>query len=98
MAHTKALGSSKNGRDSQAKRLGIKRNNGQFVDAGEILVRQRGTKYIPGSNVGRGKDDTLFAIKPGIVEYYNKKKVGFNSKIRYATYVRVAPKVTPAVA
>jgi large subunit ribosomal protein L27 len=90
MAHTKALGSTKNGRDSAAQRLGVKRNDGQFVEVGEIIIRQRGTKYIPGDNVGRGKDDTLFAMKPGVVEFYSKKKIGFNSKIRYATCVRIA--------
>jgi len=90
MAHTKALGSTKNGRDSRSNRLGIKRNNGQAVKAGEIILRQRGTKYIPGVNVSRGKDDTLFAKKPGIVEFYKKRKVGFDSNIRKATCVRVS--------
>jgi large subunit ribosomal protein L27 len=97
MAHTKALGSTKNGRDSQSQRLGLKRNNGQFVNAGEIIIRQRGTKYIPGNNVGRGKDDTLFAMRPGIVEFYSKKKIGFNSKIRYATHVRITEPEIPAI-
>ncbi|MCK9187499.1 MAG: 50S ribosomal protein L27 [Candidatus Colwellbacteria bacterium] len=89
MAHTKALGSTKNGRDSQSKRLGIKRNNGQAVKAGEIILRQRGTKYMPGNNVGRGKDDTLFAKKPGVVEFYKKRKISFDSSIRKTTCVRV---------
>ena len=84
MAHTKALGSTKNGRDSQSKRLGVKRNDGQFVSAGEIIIRQRGTKYIPGDNVLRGKDDTLFALKPGTVIFRNIKKVCYNTKIRTA--------------
>ena len=65
MAHKKGLGSSRNGRDSNAQRLGVKRFGGQFVKAGEIIVRQRGTKFHPGRNVGRGKDDTLFALVPG---------------------------------
>lgn len=71
MAHKKGLGSSRNGRDSNAQRLGVKRFGGQVVNAGEILVRQRGTKYHPGVNVGRGKDDTLFALKGGSVEFAN---------------------------
>ena len=73
MASKKGLGSSKNGRDSNAQRLGIKRIGGQFVKAGEILVRQRGTKYHPGENVGRGKDDTLFALVAGDVEFATKR-------------------------
>ena len=71
MAHKKGLGSSRNGRDSNAQRLGVKRFGGQAVNAGEILVRQRGTKYHPGTNVGRGKDDTLFALSDGNVEFGN---------------------------
>lgn len=71
MAHKKGLGSSRNGRDSNAQRLGVKRFGGQTVNAGEILVRQRGTKYHPGVNVGRGKDDTLFALTDGAVEFGN---------------------------
>ncbi len=71
MAHKKGLGSSRNGRDSNAQRLGVKRFGGQYVSAGEILVRQRGTKYHPGHNVGRGKDDTLFALIDGNVEFGN---------------------------
>ena len=62
MAHKKGMGSSRNGRDSQSKRLGVKRADGQFVTAGSILVRQRGTKIHPGKNVSKGKDDTLFAL------------------------------------
>ncbi len=69
MAHKKGLGSSKNGRDSNAQRLGVKRFGGQFVKAGEIIVRQRGTHFHPGLNVGRGKDDTLFALTAGSVEF-----------------------------
>ena len=69
MAHKKGVGSSRNGRDSKSKRLGAKRGDGQFVLAGNILVRQRGTKIHPGVNVGRGKDDTLFALKDGRVRY-----------------------------
>ncbi len=73
MAHKKGGGSSKNGRDSNAQRLGIKRYGGQVVTAGSILVRQRGTRFHPGENVGKGKDDTLFAKVDGIVEYHQKR-------------------------
>ncbi len=69
MAHKKGVGSSKNGRDSNAKRLGVKRHAGQIVTAGTILVRQRGTKIHPGANVGKGGDDTLYALVDGIVKY-----------------------------
>ena len=68
-AHKKGVGSTKNGRDSEAKRLGVKRADGQTVPAGNILVRQRGTKIHPGLNVGRGKDDTLFAKVEGVVRF-----------------------------
>lgn len=73
MAHKKGGGSSKNGRDSISKRLGVKRFQGEFVTAGSILVRQRGTKFKPGFNVGRGGDDTLFALKDGYVRFRSKK-------------------------
>ena len=69
MAHKKGMGSTKNGRDSESKRLGPKRADGQFVLAGNILVRQRGTKIHPGTNVGNGKDDTLFALIDGKVKF-----------------------------
>jgi large subunit ribosomal protein L27 len=69
MAHKKGASSSRNGRDSTAKRLGVKRYGGQLVNAGEILVRQRGTKFHPGDLVGRGGDDTLFALRAGHVEF-----------------------------
>jgi len=68
-AHKKGVGSSRNGRDSEAKRLGLKRHDGQFVTAGNILVRQRGTRIHPGDNVGLGRDHTLFALADGIVKY-----------------------------
>nr|WP_330396789.1 50S ribosomal protein L27 [Anaeromicrobium sediminis] len=73
-ASKKGVGSSKNGRDSQAKRLGVKRADGQFVSGGSILVRQRGTKIHPGTNVGKGGDDTLFAKIDGIVKFERKGK------------------------
>ena len=69
MAHKKGASSSSNGRDSESKRLGVKRFGGQQVNAGEIIVRQRGTKFHPGENVGRGGDDTLFALAAGSVEF-----------------------------
>jgi len=74
MAHKKAGGSSRNGRDSEAKRLGLKRHDGQFVTAGSIIVRQRGTKFHPGVNVGLGKDDTLFATSDGYVKFERKSQ------------------------
>ena len=69
MAHTKGQGSTKNGRDSNAQYLGVKAYGGQFVTAGSIIIRQRGTRFKPGLHVGRGKDDTLFALKDGVVMF-----------------------------
>jgi large subunit ribosomal protein L27 len=83
MAHKKAGGSSRNGRDSNSKRLGVKRFAGQLVTGGSILVRQRGTPIKPGRNVGRGKDDTLFALINGRVEFENRGQRG--------RFVRVDP-------
>ncbi len=74
MAHKKGVGSSRNGRDSKAKFLGVKLFGGQFARAGNILVRQRGTKFHPGTNVGRGRDDTLFALIDGHVKFEHKDK------------------------
>jgi len=76
-AHKKGVGSTKNGRDSESKRLGVKRADGQFVLAGNILVKQRGTKIHPGENVGRGSDDTLFALTDGTVRF---ERVGRDRK------------------
>ena len=76
MAHKKGLGSSKNGRDSNAQRLGVKAFGGQVVSGGTIIVRQRGTKFKPGVNVGLGKDDTLFAKIPGIIEFRDRGRMG----------------------
>ena len=73
MATKKGASSTRNGRDSNAQRLGVKRFGGQLVNAGEILVRQRGTKFHPGVNVGRGRDDTLFALATGAVEFGTKR-------------------------
>jgi large subunit ribosomal protein L27 len=74
MAHKKGVSSSKNGRDSNSQRLGVKRFGGQWVKAGNILIRQRGTQYQPGLNVGRGKDDTLFALEDGVVMFKKRGK------------------------
>ena len=83
-AHKKGMGSTRNGRDSESKRLGVKRADGQFVLAGNILMRQRGTKIHPGTNVKRGKDDTLFALIDGIVRFErlgrDKKQVSVYTK------------------
>ena len=83
-AHKKGVGSTKNGRDSESKRLGVKRADGQFVLAGNILVKQRGTHIHPGNNVGRGSDDTLFALSDGVVKFdylaKGKKRVNVIAK------------------
>lgn len=76
MAHKKGVGSSRNGRDSNAQRLGVKRFAGQYVTGGSILVRQRGTRFKPGLNVGIGKDDTLFAKVSGLVQFRNRGRLG----------------------
>jgi large subunit ribosomal protein L27 len=76
MAHKKGGGSSVNGRDSQGQRLGVKRFDGQVVTGGSILVRQRGTRYKPGLNVGRGRDDSLYARVPGVVQFEDKGRMG----------------------
>ncbi len=81
MAHKKGQGSTRNGRDSNSQRLGIKASGGEFVTAGSILVRQRGTRWVPQKNVGRGRDDTLFALIDGIVSYRKSNK----------TYISVLP-------
>ncbi len=89
MAHTKAGGSTRLGRDSESKRLGVKRQEGQAVNAGEVLIRQRGTKYLPGLNVGRGADDTLYALKAGVVKFLSKRKTRFDRNRRYVKVVMV---------
>lgn len=89
MAHTKSGGSTKLGRESAAQRLGIKRQEGQTVKAGEILIRQRGTKYLPGLNVARAGDDTLYAMKNGVIKYSSKKKINFDGNSRRATVITV---------
>jgi large subunit ribosomal protein L27 len=89
MAHTKAIGSTKLGRDSIAKRLGIKLQDGQKVMVGQIIIRQRGTKYVPGANVLRGGDDTIFAGKNGVVKFTTKMKSNFDGSRKKATFVQV---------
>ena len=76
MAHKKGQGSSRNGRDSNPSNLGVKRYGGQLVTGGTIIVRQRGTKFFPGENVGRGNDDTLFALSDGVVEFRHRGRMG----------------------
>jgi large subunit ribosomal protein L27 len=77
MAHKKSGGSAKNGRDSESKRLGVKMYGGQQINAGSIIIRQRGTKFKPGQNVGLGKDDTLFALTSGVVKFTHKQNKKF---------------------
>jgi len=89
MAHRKTGGSTSLGRDSQAKRLGPKVVHGQFVNAGVVLVRQRGTKFKAGKNVKRGSDDTLFSMTKGIVQFKKKKIMGFNEKLKTKTVISV---------
>jgi len=80
MAKTKSSGSTKLGRDSKAKRLGVKLFDGQICKAGSVIIRQRGTKYLPGKNVGKGGDDTLFALKPGKIKFRTIRKTCFTGK------------------
>lgn len=89
MAHTKAKGSTKLGRESEAKRLGVKLFDGQKAKPGSVIVRQRGTKYYPGINVRKGKDDTLYAIKEGIVKFTQKRKINFDGSKKVVKVVNV---------
>ena len=91
MAHKKAGGSTALGRDSHSKRLGLKLADGQFAKAGSIIIRQRGTKYHPGENVKKGKDDTLFATISGIVKFKTKSLKKFNNKLKSSKIVNVIP-------
>ncbi len=86
MAHKKGVGSSRNGRDSESQRLGVKKFGGQVVRAGNILVRQRGTKFHPGSNVGKGSDDTLFAKIDGVVSFERKDR----TRLQVSVYPQAA--------
>lgn len=92
MAHRKAGGSAKNLRDSNPKYLGTKLYAGQIAKPGSVLVRQRGTKILPGENVGLGKDHTLFALKDGIVEFGTKRKIGFNNKMKKKKILHIKTK------
>lgn len=94
MAHKKAGGSTKNGRDSIAKRRGVKRYGGQSVLAGSIIVRQKGTKYFPGANVGMGKDFTIFSTVDGIVEFTEKKQRKYDGRVFKDTIVNVREAAT----
>ena len=91
MAHKLAAGSTTLGRDSKSKRLGIKLTDGQYAQAGAIIIRQRGTKYHPGKNVRKGKDDTLFATMAGLVEFTTKKLRKFNNRLVSSKIVNVLP-------
>ncbi|MFA6131244.1 MAG: 50S ribosomal protein L27 [Patescibacteria group bacterium] len=89
MAHKKAQGSTSNGRDSVAKRLGLKKTDGETVKVGQIILKQRGTKYHPGHNVLRAKDDSLYAIVNGIVKFNQKKLPNFHGALHLKTIVNV---------
>ena len=95
MAHKKGVGSSRNGRDSHAQRLGLKKFGGEHVLGGNILARQRGTKWKPGKNVGRGKDDTLFALIEGFVKFENKGQKGKFISVYAVGAAELAPKAAP---
>ena len=92
MAHKKAQGSTQNNRDSKAKRLGLKRTDGEEVTAGQILIRQRGTKYHPGKNVRKGNDDTLYAATDGTVKFLKKRMPNFHGALKQRTFIQVVTK------
>ena len=98
MAHKKGVGSSRNGRDSNAQRLGLKKFGGERVLGGNILARQRGTKWKPGKNVGRGKDDTLFALIDGVVKFEDKGRAGKFISVYPEGSASPAPEQAPAAA
>lgn len=89
MAHTKAKGSTRLGRESESKRLGVKLYAGEKANAGQIIIRQRGTKFLPGTNVAQGADDTLYAKKAGVVKFSTKNKTRFDGSRRSAKVVSV---------
>jgi len=89
MAHTKSAGHTKLGRDSIGKRLGIKKQDGDSVKKGEVVIRQRGTKYHPGEDIRRGKDDTLYAVKDGTIKFSTKSKTGFDGRRKKIKLVNV---------
>ena len=89
MAHTKAAGSTRLGRESHSKRLGVKLFDGEKVKVGDVIIRQRGTKWLSGENVGRGNDDTLYALKTGNIKFITKKIKRFNGLKRVAKMVKI---------
>lgn len=89
MAHTKSAGAAKYGRDSQPKYLGVKKSDGEKVKIGDIVIRQRGTKFLVGEGIRRGGDDTLFALREGIVKFRNVRKTRFDGSLRKAKTVSV---------
>ena len=89
MAHTKAAGSTRLGRESHSKRLGVKLFDGEKVKVGDVIIRQRGTKWLSGENVGRGNDDTLYALKTGTIKFITKKIKRFNGLKRVAKMVKI---------
>jgi len=91
MAHVKGAGTTALGRESQAKRLGVKLFGGQIAKQGAIIVRQRGTQFHPSINVGMGTDYTLFALKRGVVQFFNRKAVKYNGKLKATNFVKVVP-------
>lgn len=91
MSHKKAGGSTKNGRDSRAKRYGVKLYGGQSVRAGNILIRQKGNKFFAGDNVGTGKDFTLFALSDGVVQFTEKRQKKYNGRVYRNKFVNVVP-------
>ena len=98
MAHKKGVGSSRNGRDSNAQRLGLKKFGGEHVLGGNIIARQRGTKWKPGNNVGKGKDDTLFSLVEGFVKFEDKGRRGKFISVYLENAPELAPKVAAEVA
>jgi len=91
MAHTKAGGSTKLGRDSAAKHLGVKKFDQQIVHAGNVLIRQRGTKWYPGLNTKRGTDDTIYSLRDGVVQFSTKKKKDFTGQTKKVSVINVIP-------
>ena len=89
MAHTKSSGAAKNARDSGPQYLGVKKFDGEKVGAGSILIRQRGSHFYPGRNVGRGGDDTLYALRPGVVKFSQKRKIRFDGKKKRVSVINV---------
>lgn len=91
MAHTKSSGSAKYGRDSQPKYLGVKKTDGELVKTGDILIRQRGSKFLPGAGVKQGSDDTIFALQDGVVKFRETRKTRFDGTIRKVKVINVLP-------